>query len=202
MSDATLRDQLRDALLAEGVARPEDVDGIAAVALHVFEPTALEREVDAFHAHGDLRDRITETLAPLWPVTTSRNVEHHRDQILAAADALVPVVQAAPTEQTQRAEQAERELDDARAAVAEARAALDRASTEMVGAQARLNESTVMHTENAKAITDLSAELDEARAAIARVRRLCEMTIASSCRVQAIDQARDTLAVLDRPEGT
>ena len=38
---------------------------------------------------------------------------------------------------------------------------------------------------------------ESAEAAIARVRRLCELTIAASCRVQAIDQARDTLAALD-----
>ncbi|WP_031165992.1 hypothetical protein [Streptosporangium roseum] len=43
-------------------------------------------------------------------------------------------------------------------------------------------------------------ELEAARAAIARVRRLCELTIAASCRVQAIEQARDTLAALDSPE--
>jgi len=43
---------------------------------------------------------------------------------------------------------------------------------------------------------------ERAEAAIARVRRLCEMTIASSVRVQAIDQARDTLAALDGPTDT
>jgi hypothetical protein len=37
----------------------------------------------------------------------------------------------------------------------------------------------------------------QAEAAIARVRRLCELTINASVRVQAIDQARDTLAALD-----
>ncbi|MER6575801.1 hypothetical protein [Nonomuraea sp. NPDC001023] len=38
---------------------------------------------------------------------------------------------------------------------------------------------------------------ETAEAAIARVRRLCDLTIKASCRVQAIDQARDTLAALD-----
>ncbi|WP_378238744.1 hypothetical protein [Actinomadura harenae] len=44
---------------------------------------------------------------------------------------------------------------------------------------------------------------EEAEAAIAGVRRLCDLTISASCRVQAIEQARDTLTVLDRtmPEG-
>ena len=38
---------------------------------------------------------------------------------------------------------------------------------------------------------------ERAEAAIARVRKLSELTIAHSVRVQAIDQARDTLAALD-----
>lgn len=45
------------------------------------------------------------------------------------------------------------------------------------------------------------AKRDALKAAIAEVRRLCDLTIAASCRVQAIDQARDTLAVLDRSLG-
>uniref|UniRef100_UPI0018FE12BC hypothetical protein n=1 Tax=Streptomyces sp. NRRL F-5135 TaxID=1463858 RepID=UPI0018FE12BC len=38
---------------------------------------------------------------------------------------------------------------------------------------------------------------DRAEAAIARVRRLCEMTIACSVRVHAVQQAHDILAILD-----
>uniref|UniRef100_UPI001F45F49A hypothetical protein n=1 Tax=Streptomyces sp. NRRL F-5135 TaxID=1463858 RepID=UPI001F45F49A len=38
---------------------------------------------------------------------------------------------------------------------------------------------------------------EEAEAAIARVRRLCEMTIACSVRVHAVQQAHDILAILD-----
>lgn len=44
-----------------------------------------------------------------------------------------------------------------------------------------------------------ACRVEKAEAAIARVRRLCELTIASSVRVQAIDQARDTLTALDEP---
>lgn len=40
----------------------------------------------------------------------------------------------------------------------------------------------------------------KAEAVIARVRRLCELTINTSVRADAIDQARDTLKVLDEPE--
>ncbi|MYW49624.1 hypothetical protein [Streptomyces sp. SID161] len=36
-----------------------------------------------------------------------------------------------------------------------------------------------------------------AQAALAEVRRLCDMTIADSVRVQAVQQARDTIAVID-----
>jgi hypothetical protein len=41
------------------------------------------------------------------------------------------------------------------------------------------------------------AEAVTAQAAVAEVRRLCDMTIADSVRVQAVQQARDTLAVID-----
>ncbi|WP_020116781.1 hypothetical protein [Streptomyces canus] len=43
---------------------------------------------------------------------------------------------------------------------------------------------------------------DRTAAALTEVRRLCEMTVAASARVQAIDQARDTLAVIDRVMGS
>lgn len=39
---------------------------------------------------------------------------------------------------------------------------------------------------------------EQAETAVQEVRRLQEMTIASSCRVGAIEQAEDTLAALDR----
>ncbi|WP_405883597.1 hypothetical protein OG747_36450 [Streptomyces sp. NBC_01384] len=42
---------------------------------------------------------------------------------------------------------------------------------------------------------------EQAEAAIERVRRLCELTIAASVRVQAVQQARDTLAALDESSG-
>lgn len=53
---------------------------------------------------------------------------------------------------------------------------------------------------------EVVAERNAFKAGVAEVRRLCELTIAASCRMQAIDQAVDTLAVLDRtlpaPEST
>ncbi|MFT9821202.1 hypothetical protein [Lysinibacillus sp. NPDC056185] len=39
-----------------------------------------------------------------------------------------------------------------------------------------------------------------AEAAIERVQRLCDLTIAASVRVEAVQQARDTLAALDQPQ--
>jgi hypothetical protein len=42
---------------------------------------------------------------------------------------------------------------------------------------------------------------DRAAVALAEVRRLCELTIKASVRVQAIDQARDTLTLIDRIMG-
>lgn len=44
-------------------------------------------------------------------------------------------------------------------------------------------------------------DTDRATQALAEVRRLCEMTIDNSVRVQAVDQARDTLAIIDRVKG-
>ncbi|MFD8839797.1 hypothetical protein [Streptomyces griseofuscus] len=45
------------------------------------------------------------------------------------------------------------------------------------------------------------AEAVTTQAAIAEVRRLCDMTIAGSVRVQAVQQARDTLAAIDAVTG-
>ncbi|MGI3199631.1 hypothetical protein ACRJ4W_15370 [Streptomyces sp. GLT-R25] len=44
----------------------------------------------------------------------------------------------------------------------------------------------------------LRAARDRNAMAVAEVRRLCDLTISASIRVQAIDQAVDTLAVIDR----
>lgn len=71
---------------------------------------------------------------------------------------------------------------DARAADAQAALLYARAELEVV----RAREARI----HAEAVSD--------RAALAEVRRLCTMTIQVSCRAQAIDQAQDTLAVIDR----
>ena len=49
---------------------------------------------------------------------------------------------------------------------------------------------------NARAARAHAAAVD-AEAAVAAVRRLCDLTISASVRVQAVEQARDTLAVID-----
>lgn len=41
---------------------------------------------------------------------------------------------------------------------------------------------------------------ERAETTLARVRRLCDLTIAASVRAQAVEQARDTLAILDEPK--
>ena len=41
---------------------------------------------------------------------------------------------------------------------------------------------------------------EHAEDAIAQVRRLCDLTISASVRVQAVQQARDTLAILDQQQ--
>lgn len=45
---------------------------------------------------------------------------------------------------------------------------------------------------------ELSGRAGQAEETLAEVRRLCDLTIASSCRVQAIHQAEDTLRILNR----
>ncbi|MGI5196552.1 hypothetical protein ACQEVY_23370 [Streptomyces sp. CA-288835] len=51
-----------------------------------------------------------------------------------------------------------------------------------------------------KAAEERASKAERAEAAIARVRRLCELTITASVRVQAVAQARDTLTALDEPK--
>lgn len=67
----------------------------------------------------------------------------------------------------------------------------------------RAEMAALLHTEqaateraNARAARAY-AEAVTAQAALAEVRRLCDMTIDASVRVQAVEQARDTLAVID-----
>lgn len=75
------------------------------------------------------------------------------------------------------------------------------ADAERAETQANLLEAQA-HAAHADARAARShAEAVNARAAVAEVRRLCDLTISASARVQAIDQARDTLAVLDSITG-
>lgn len=76
----------------------------------------------------------------------------------------------------QQAHAADAERAEAEAAFLEARAAILRANARAARAQA---EAAAVHL------------------AVAEVRRLSELTITSSSRVQAVEQARDTLAVID-----
>lgn len=49
------------------------------------------------------------------------------------------------------------------------------------------------------ALDELHERLAKAENAIAQIRRLCQMTIDVSVRAHAIQQARDTLALIDAP---
>jgi hypothetical protein len=102
---------------------------------------------------------------------------------------------------TRRAEQAEAERDELRGEIAATVARLadmakiraDQDGAELVRLRARVAELEARDTPGWR------NRAERAEAAIARVRRLCELTIRTSVRVQAIDQARDTLAALDQP---
>lgn len=57
------------------------------------------------------------------------------------------------------------------------------------------------HAALKRAHVALAEQAGKEQAALAEVRRLCEMTIDVSVRAQAIEQARDTLAIIDRNMG-
>lgn len=57
----------------------------------------------------------------------------------------------------------------------------------------KLNDAT-------EVVQYLKARAEQAEDAIERVRQLCELTITASARVQAVQQAMDTLAALDEPQ--
>ena len=72
------------------------------------------------------------------------------------------------------------------------------ADAERAEAVAELLEARAMlERANARAART-HAEAVNAQAAVAEVRRQCQLTIDASVRVQAVEQARDTLAVVDR----
>jgi hypothetical protein len=90
--------------------------------------------------------------------------------------------------------------DELKRAQAETRLARQHAhntDAERAEMAARLHiEQAATERANARAAR-AHAEAVTSQAALAQVRRLCDMTIESSIRTQAIDQARDTLAVID-----
>ncbi|MFB7359607.1 hypothetical protein [Streptomyces gardneri] len=74
------------------------------------------------------------------------------------------------------------------------------ADAERAEMAARLHETqAALERANARAART-QAEAVNAHAAVAAVRGLCDLTIGASVRVQAVEQARDTLAVIDRCE--
>lgn len=89
------------------------------------------------------------------------------------------------------------ELDQIRAELRVARQHAHTADAERAEMEARLRtEQAATAHANARAAR-AHAEAVTAHAAIAEVRRLCDMTISGSIRVQTVEQARDTLAVID-----
>ncbi|MCD7440272.1 hypothetical protein K4B79_18835 [Streptomyces lincolnensis] len=120
--------------------------------------------------------RIAALLAPL-----ERKVREHRAQERAEIRAAVLAIAARHLRTTLF----HQVYDDAGLRTAEG---VTRAADELLRLVADPNVAT----------TAPVADADRVAAALAEVRRLCEMTIAASVRVGAIDQARDTLAAIDR----
>lgn len=71
----------------------------------------------------------------------------------------------------------------------------------------RAETEALLHTEKAARLraeartARVHAEAVTTQAAVAAVRRLCDLTISASVRVDAVHQARDTLAVIDSVTG-
>ncbi|WP_046500764.1 hypothetical protein [Streptomyces odonnellii] len=154
----------------------------------------------------------TETVRPVW----------------TDGDPTMEAVARAVWEQCQRSESGLAIDDDPRNIAAAAVAAVRTAAgqpADRAALRARVNEALVDHLSRTAdiqptksgapaftpEITDselrrivdvvvgaLPESGDRASTALAEVRRLCEMTITASVRVDAIDQARDTLAAIDR----
>jgi hypothetical protein len=98
-------------------------------------------------------------------------------------------------------DQARAELDQARAELRVAQQHAHRTDAERAKAEARYHQAKAeAERANARAART-HAEAVTIAAALAEVRRLCDLTITSSIRTQAIDQARDTLAAIERITG-
>ncbi|MFF8910558.1 hypothetical protein [Streptomyces olivaceoviridis] len=93
------------------------------------------------------------------------------------------------------------EITQTKALLRLARQHAHRADAERAEMEAQLHTTkTEAARANARAART-HAEAVTTQAALAEVRRLCDMTIADSVRVQAVQQARDTLAVIDSVSG-
>jgi len=89
------------------------------------------------------------------------------------------------------------ELDQTRAELRVAQQHAHRADAERAEMEARLHTEQAATARATARAARAHAEAVTAQAAVAAVRRLCDLTIAASHRVQAIDQAQDTLAVIN-----
>lgn len=94
------------------------------------------------------------------------------------------------------------ELDQARAELRVARKHAHAADAERAEMEARLHTAQAATARANARASRTHAEAVTTNAALAEVRRLCDLTIAASVRVDAVDQARDTLAVIDAVTGT
>jgi hypothetical protein len=92
---------------------------------------------------------------------------------------------------------ARNELDQARAELRVARQHAHTADAERAEMEARLHTEQAATARASARAARAHAEAVTAQAAVAEVRRLCDMTITGSVRVDAVHQAQDTLAVID-----
>lgn len=89
------------------------------------------------------------------------------------------------------------ELDQVRAELRLAQQHAHRADAERAEMEAQLHTAKADIARARASAARTHAEAVTTQAALAQVRRLCKLTIAASHRVQAVEQAQDTLAVID-----
>ncbi|MFD1278045.1 hypothetical protein [Streptomyces kaempferi] len=94
-------------------------------------------------------------------------------------------------------EEMPRDIKSLRAQLRLAQQHAHRADAERAEMEAQLHTAKADIARARASAARTHAEAVTTQAALAQVRRLCDLTIAASHRVQAIEQAQDTLAVID-----
>lgn len=163
------------------------------------ECAVCQRDVlDMVEAALGVRDELVAHLSARAAAAEAK-VAHAEEGAQLASERLAKVQQVL-AEAKARADKAEQQVAAIRTLITEDYGT-DYDDEDVPAAVERLMRHLNEHEANVLRLRQSKNEaLERAQAAIDRVRRLQELTIAASCRVEAINQATDTLAVLDGPK--